>query len=342
MHSPLWQLFLMRVRWFAREPSALFWVFVFPLLASAVLGTAFRESGPSSLSVAVIRGTGAEGLSTQLNATEGLSATLMDEAQARDYLKRGKILAIVAPGAPPGLVLDPTQEESRMARLLVVDALERSAGRVDVVNVSEQAITRPGARYIDFLIPGLLGYGLMAASVFGIGFPIVESRRAKLLKRLVATPMPRSYYLLSFVLARTVLAFLEVLFFIAFAHFLFDVQVTGSVLEVFALGLIGSLTFAGIGLAIVCRAQNSDAAQGIMNLATSSMLVLSGVFFAASRFPAWAQPLLQVLPLTALVDALRAVMHEGAPLAEVWEELAILASWGVACFGVALKWFRWS
>ncbi|MFL5345829.1 MAG: ABC transporter permease [Hyalangium sp.] len=339
--QPLWQLVLFRMRGFLREPAALFWVFVFPLLTALALGIAFRNRPLPELAVAVVDGPDAAQLAPSLESVEGLTAKRMSEPEARDALRRGRISLVLIPGSPPELITDPTQADGRTARLMVLDTLERLKGREDRVAVRNQQVTAPGSRYIDFLIPGLLGFALMSSSLWGIGWALVEMRTGKLLKRLSATPMKRSHFLLSFMLGRNLLAVAEILFFVIFARLFFDVRMFGSVLSLMILGLWGSTSFGGLALLICSRAGTTQTASGLMNLVTMPMTMLSGVFFSASNFPDWSQPLIQFLPLTALNDALRAIMLDGASLLALWPQVLILGVWGLIPFLIAVRYFKW-
>ncbi len=341
LHHPLWQLLLFRIRDFLREPSAVFWVFAFPLLTALALGLAFRQSELPELAVAVADGPDADRISSALDAVDGLIAHRMPESEGRDALRRGKVALVLLPGPQPEIIVDPVRPEGRTARLLVVDALERLHGRVDRLTVQLRQVTAPGSRYIDFLIPGLLGFGLLSSSLWGLGWSLVQLRTGKLLKRLIATPMKRGHFLLAFMLGRGLLALGEILFFVLFARFLFDVRMAGNLLSFVALGLVGCLSFSGLGLLLASRARNIETASGLVNLISLPMLALSGVFFSASNFPDWLQPLIQVLPLTALNDGLRAIMSDGAPLLSLWPQALILAVWGLIPFGIALRFFKW-
>ena len=339
---PLWQLLLVRLRALWREPSALFWVFVFPLLLSIALGIAFRNQGQARLSVAVVESDGAAQVEAGLGRAPGLRPERMDLASARRALASGKVALVVVPGDAPRLLVDPNVPEGSTARLLALDALQREAGRKDALVVAEEHVSTRGARYIDFLIPGLLGFGLMSSSVWGVGWSLVQMRMGKLLKRLVATPMRRSHLLASFLLSRLLLAAAETVFFLVFARVLFDVRVAGSLLDYGTLAMAGALSFGGLGLLVATRADNAETANGLMNLVTLPMIVVSGVFFSASNFPGWMQPLIQALPLTALNDALRAIAIDGASLWTQGGRLLLLGGWGAASFVVALRLFRWS
>jgi ABC-2 type transport system permease protein len=290
---------------------------------------------------AVVAGPGAEAVAAAL-AAAGHPARTLSAGEARAALRVGKVDLVVVPGDPRVYELDPTREDSRLARLVVDDALQRAEGRRDATRVADRAVREPGSRYIDFLIPGLVGLNVMSSGMWGIGFVIVETRQKRLLKRLAATPMRRGEFLLSFVLLRLLFLLLELPVLLGFGWLAFGVPVRGSLLLVLATALTGAFAFAGLGLLVACRAQNVQTVGGLINLVMMPMFLLSGVFFSASHFPDLLQPFIRALPLTALNDALRAVMTEGAGPAAVAPRLALLGGIAAASFALALRWFRWS
>jgi ABC-type multidrug transport system permease subunit len=207
--------------------------------------------------------------------------------------------------------------------------------------VSDSLVREPGSRYIDFLVPGLLGMNLMGSAIWGMGFAIVDARRKKLIKRLIATPMPRRYYLMSFVFSRLSLLVVEVMAVLGFGALVFGVPARGPLVVLAGLCVLGSLSFSSLGLLIASRVRTIEAASGLMNAVMMPMWVVSGVFFSSQRFPDVVQPLIKALPLTAVIDALRINMLQGGGLAQVAPEVAVLAGWMVVCFPLALKLFRW-
>ncbi len=343
--NALVQLWLSREREFLREPGVLFWVFGFPILLAVALGIAFRSRGPetSAILFAAPRAGSvpADALEASLASAPLLSVTSVEEVAARARFARGDALVLVTPGPPPTLEFDPSRPGARAAALAVKDAIERAAGRKDVASLREVEVSAPGRRYIDFLIPGLLGMSLMSGGIWGVGWGVVNLRIKRLLKRLASTPMGRSDFLISFLLHRFVVAFVESAFLLAFGAVAFGVAVRGSLATVFVIAMLGAASFAGLGLLVGSRARNAETANGLMNLATLPMWLLSGVFFSTSNFPGWMRPAVDALPLTALNDALRATMGEGAGLAGLLGPLAILAVWGVGSYLMALRWFRW-
>ena len=237
---------------------------------------------------------------------------------------------------------DPARPESVLARAQADDALQAGAGRQNPLPTSAQASSEPGARYIDFLIPGLLGMNLMNSGMWGVGFALVDYRQRKLLKRYVATPMRRSDFLLALTSSRLVLMIAELGLLLGFGIFVFHMRVAGSWLAIVLLGALGAAAFAGLGLLTASRAQKIESVSGLINLVMMPMWVFSGVFFSYERFPAVVHPLIHALPLTALNDALRATILEGAPLAAQAGRLAVLVAWTAVSFLLALSWFRWT
>lgn len=340
--SPFRELFLARMREFYRQPEVVFWVFGFPILLAVGLGIAFREKAPDQVTVGVVRGAGDEAALTALSAERGFQPKLVEPERAEDELRLGKVSIVVEPGTVPTLRFDPTRPESVLARARVDDALQRAAGRTDAFEAREQLVTKPGSRYIDFLIPGLLGMNIMSGGLWGIGFVIVEMRSRKLLKRLVATPMKRTHFMAASMASRMVLVIGELALLLFFGWLVFGMVIQGSWLLVTALALLGAFVFAGIGLLVASRARKIETVSGLMNLVMMPMFVTSGVFFSSERFPDVVQPLVKALPLTALNDALRAVILEGADLGSQLARIGILAAWGVVSFVLALKLFRWT
>jgi ABC-type multidrug transport system permease subunit len=236
---------------------------------------------------------------------------------------------------------DDTNPDARTARLLADRAIQNVAGRRDALHAENQHIHEPGARYIDFVIPGLLGMNLMGSAIWGMGFSIVEARQKKLLKRLVASPMRRWQYLTSYLLSRLGMLVIEVAAFLGFARLVFGVPFRGSLWQLGFLCVLASLAFSALGLLVSSRAKTMEAASGLMNLVMLPMWILSGVFFSATRFPAVVQPVVRALPLTAAIDALRGNMLQGMNLGEMIAPIGILLAWLAVPFAVSLRIFRW-
>jgi ABC-2 type transport system permease protein len=342
---PLLELTTMRVREFLREREAVFWVFVFPVLMTFALGIAFRNTAPDKTFVAIeadAANPSVSELANVLSHSPDIVSSVLSPDEAARALRSGKVALVIKPGTDSySLRFDPTRPESRTARLIVDNVLQRAKGRTDVVSVGEEKVTETGARYVDFLVPGLIGMNLMGSGLWGLGFTVVIARSRKLLKRFAATPMRRSDYLLSFILSRLAFLFLEVSAVVVFAWLVFGFTVRGSWLSLAAIVLLGGFSFSGIGLLVAARPTTIEGVSGLMNFIMLPMWLLSGTFFSSERFPQVFQPFIKALPLTALNTLLRAVMNEGAPLWANWIQVAILLAWLVISFVVALKIFRW-
>ena len=336
--SSLYQLTSTRFRLFLREPEAIFWVFIFPILLAVGLGIAFRNRPADVLPV----GATTTQLTQALAGDKGLSASTMDEAAGTHALAVGTI-NLLAIQRPDGVTYkyDSTNPDGRTARLLAEGAIQTAAGRHDAVASQNEFVHETGARYIDFVVPGLLGMNLMGSAIWGMGFAIVEARQKKLLKRMVASPMPRWQFMASFILSRLVMLVIEVVVFVGFARLAFGVPLRGSLLDLAIICLITSLSFSAMGLLVASRAKTMEAASGLMNLVMLPMWILSGVFFSATRFPAVIQPLVKALPLTAAIDALRSNMLQGIGLNHLMMPVSILLAWLVVPFAVTMKIFRW-
>lgn len=338
------QLTRVRYREFFREPEAVFWVFIFPVLLAAGLGIAFRNRAPEQTSVAVVASdTVASKMVDALRRTDGVSVSHLSDSAAGEALRTGEVAVVLVPSPDGGVEYryDDTRPESRIARLVVDDALQRAAGRRDPVPLRERLIHERGSRYIDFLVPGLLGMNLMGSGIWGVGFAIVDARKKRLLKRLIATPMSRPQYLASFVLSRLTLLVIEVGLLLGFGALVFGVPLRGSLLVLAAICVVSSLAFTSLGLLVSSRVQTMEGASGLMNLVMLPMWIFSGVFFSASRFPESLQPFIQALPLTAVVDALRANILRGAGWEAVAPDIVITLAWLAGSFVLAVRMFRW-
>ncbi len=346
-NRPLRALSGVRIKLFFREPGSLFWTFGFPLLITVALGIAFRNQGPARARIAIVGGAGSARLLGALGSSPGLGVEVDDADEAARKLRTGDVLLSVeavapSPGAPVVYRYDPSRPDAQAARRLVDDLLQAQAGRRDPVVVRDETAIARGARYVDWLVPGLLGMQLLNGAMWGAAFNIVNARQRKLLKRLAATPMRRGHYLLSYRVSGLVFVPIQVAVLFVFARVTFGVVIQGSILATVALALLGSWAFAGLGLLCASRAQNSETANGLINLVTLPMLVFSGVFFSSSKFPSVLQPAIRLLPLSAFNEALRHVVNDGASLVSQAFPIAVLAGWTLVTSVLAVRLFRWT
>jgi ABC-2 type transport system permease protein len=340
-----------RMKELRREPEVVFWVFGFPILLALGLGIAFRNKPADIIPVAIVSGPESQNTLSMIQRSPSgstIHADVLDEPAALRGFRLGKYDLVIESNFELNgrggyeYRYDPARPESVLAHALVDDSLQTAAGRKDPLPASAVTSSDPGSRYIDFLIPGLLGMNLMNAAMWGIGFALVDMRQRKLLKRFVATPMRRSDFLLALLSSRLVLMLIEVTLLLGFGVLAFHMRVLGSLWSILLIGAIGAISFGGLGLLTASRAQKIESASGLMNLVMMPMWIFSGVFFSGERFPAVVQPFIKALPLTALNDALRATILEGSSLASQSGRILVLVLWGGISFVLALRWFRWT
>ncbi len=338
------ELLLSRFRIFYREPEALFWVYGFPILLALGLGIAFasREPPPPSVDIE-----GKEGETTAREIREYLekegfdSVAINSPDRAYERLTTGETALIVQP-TPSGTnyLHDKTRSESVLA-LRWVDGLLLRKDNPDLPELKRESVEEPGSRYIDFLLPGLMGLNLLGGGLWGVGFVIVDMRIRKLLKRMLATPMNRSDFLLSLMSARLLFLIPDQGLILLVGILVFGVPVKGSVFLLVLIMFMGAGAFSGLGLLIASRTEKIETVSGLMNLIMLPMWLMSGTFFSAENFPDFLQPFIQALPLTQVNSAFREVMLKDYSLEQISPRLGILAIWAVVTFLLALKWFRW-
>ncbi len=341
--NPFYQLVMANVRSYLRQPEAIFWTYGFPLVMVVGLGLAFNTDAEVRTPFLVSDRASSSPSISKLMSDVRFDVDVRSFEEGIERIRRNQSVLLVDADPAGGVryFYDPTNPDAVATRALVDDAIQRSAGRADVIAINENYTDAPGSRYVDFLVPGLIGMNLMGAGLWGIGFSTVDLRVKNLLKRMVATPMRRSHFLLALVGSRVVFFIPEMMFLLLAARFLFGVPVMGSYLEIVVIALAGSITFAGIGLLIASRARTIEGVSGLMNVVMIPMWLGSGIFFSSERFPDVAQPLIQALPLTQVINALRAVMLSGESLLAQGPSLAILAAWCAVSYVIALKTFRW-
>jgi len=339
---PLFELIRARLLEIAREPEAIFWVFFFPIGMALALGFAFRDKAPEPVSVGITGRAQTSVLREALTRSALLKPQVFSSIEeGRAALRVGKIALLVENGSPIVYWYDPTRPDSRLAKFEVDQALQGAAGRKDPVAVRDELVREKGSRYIDFLLPGLLGLNLLSTSVWGISYSIVNARLKKTLKLMTATPMRRSDYLLAQMLSRFALLALEAAVIVVFGLLVFQVPLRGSFSAFVLLCAVCGLSFTGLGLLCGSRVQTFEGVNGLINLILVPTWLFSGVFFSPDRFPKALHGPIQALPLTAANDALRAVMLEGRELSTLAPQIAVLAVWGIISYAIALKIFRW-
>ncbi|MBI2520803.1 MAG: ABC transporter permease [Bdellovibrio sp.] len=351
-----------------RDPGVILWGIGFPILMAWGLGQAFSSKPINIRSIAVVEkfdsnhilmnyvlkhaqeSSSAEDqirkfektFETRAFGKNKINFYITSQEHATLLLKRG-ITILVAHEDTHGIryEFDPRNQEAQItyfiARSLIENNLKGHGQEEDKV----QPVNVPGTRYVDFFVPGLVGMGIMMSCMWGVSYSLIERRSKKLLRRLLATPMKRSYYLFSQIFTRMIMGLIEASLLISFSLYYFHIQISGSYLDLLTVYLAGNWAFSGLSILSASRTTSIDIGTGIINAITTPMMVVSGVFFSYHNFPDWAQPIIKYLPLTLLIDTLRRVMLEGPELVVVAKELLILGLFGTLCFLFGLKIFKW-
>lgn len=375
---------------FIRQPEAVFWVYIFPLIMILVLGLAFRNQPQVELEFDLVAGPQANQIVDRFSGQKDVRINVLPAEECRQRLRTGKAFLVLAvnearkeqqaatneprekstsiasteahdfaseparaetvgtvqsadnlEGYQIEYWFDPTRPESPALKREIDDRLQRTLGRVDVLTTADVEVQKSGSRYIDFLVPGLIGMGLMGGGLWGVGFAIVDLRIRKLLKRFVATPMRRSHFLGGVMISRMLFMVPEILLMLVFSWLLFGVKIQGNWLLLIGVVLLGAIQFSGIGLLVASRCKTLESASGLMNLVMLPMWTLCGIFFSWEKFPELFHPFIRLIPLTPLIDSLRAIINDGAGLTTIWPQLLIMLAWSVFSFAIALKIFRW-
>lgn len=349
----LWQLYLMHVREFFRDPEIILWSVILPVAMSWVLGIAFVQKQVTTRQIAVVGNVNqSQELREVINEIENRNISrpkksndnsvfrfsFVQEEEALSLLRKGKIVLYIhlAQNGSLKFHLDPANETSYLAYLILTRRLSSERVEMELKKVSTK-----GNRYIDFLIPGLLALGIMNSCLWGIGYVLIEYRMKRLMRRMIATPLKKWALLASFFLSRLTINIVEAVLLIAFGFFYFGFSLQGHLSALVALFLAGNIAFAGLAFLLASRAENTRTGNGIINTFSIPLMLASGVFFSYANFPDFLQPLLQYSPLAMLAEGFRSVFNHLGAWTEIMPALTVLTGFGVFCFSLSLKVFRW-
>lgn len=371
----MWQLIKANFMELVREPGVLFWGIIFPILMSVGLGAAFSHKADVERKIAVIN----ENITEQKKAdsTDLLNTFFLTKAIANDtsdgkpsgfkytivnekmgnttfvfqmtdwktamvWLKRGYVSVVLyEKNSKIEYHLDPANSDAKLTYIQLSNLLNDPGKAETIDENSIIPLTANGTRYIDFLIPGLIAMGIMMSCMWGLSYTIIERRSKKLLRRMVATPMKKSHFLISLITVRVGMNFIESSLLFIFAAFAFDITIQGNLAALLTLFVTGNIAFAGIAIFISSYTSKTEIGNGLINVVVMPMMVLSGVFFSYHNFPDWSIPVIQKMPLTMLADGMRSIFIEGGGFAEVAMPSLIMTITGIVFFGAGLKIFKW-
>ncbi len=358
-----------------RQPAVIFWGIIFPILMALGLGIAFTQQTDIVRHVAVVQDNQAlttdnsidspllaflEKHAERMDGTPGIplryKITLADKKlgttififdktawrHAMVLLKRGNLSIIM--NEKNGRIeyhFDPLNTDAHFSYLKLSKIFNPGSAAIEEHAENIYPMTVRGTRYIDFLVPGLIAMGIMMSCMWGISYGMIDRRSKKLLRRMVATPMKKSYFLISLMTVRITMNLIESALLFIFAWLVFHISVQGSIAGLFAIFMAGNIAFGGIAIFISCRTANTEIGNGLVNAVVMPMMVLSGVFFSYHNFPDWSIPFIQKLPLTLLADGLRSIFIEGAGFSEAMIPTTILLSIGICFFSAGLRFFKW-
>jgi len=357
-----------------REPGVLFWGILFPILMSLGLGLAFTKKADVIRKVAIVSAeTKSDASSDTSILTDFLQKScdanspeeketwnwkyiIRDEKlgnsvflfynmkwdEAMKLLKRGTInVILIGSESSVEYHFDPMNPDAELTYLKLFNIIGEGVTVAADSDSEIKPLTVTGTRYIDFLVPGLIAMGVMMSCMWGISYGIIEKRSKKLLRRLVATPMKKSYFLIALIMVRITMNFIESLVLFLFAMIAFKMTIQGDISALIMIFLAGNLAFAGIAVFVSSHTSNTEVGNGLINFVVFPMMVLSGIFFSYQNFPDWSLPFIKNLPLTMLTDGIRSIFNEGAGFPEVAIPIIILLSTGVIFFTAGLKIFKW-
>lgn len=348
MNKSLLQLVAMQFRMFYREPSVIFWAIGFPVLMAWVLGIAFSNKGELKKNVLVINAENAAAGSKfsgskTIGKKDGTDIKIhfikTDKENALTSIKRGEANLVTELRNDSTLYyFDPVNADAQLTYLLLEKELKSNqiGSNSKVVKLS-----KTGSRYIDFLIPGLIAMGIMNSCIWGIGWNLIEFRMKKLLRRMVATPMKKSYFLISQFITRSLIGLFEAFVLYIFAYFYFGITIEGSLAALLIIYIAGTIAFSGIAFLVSSRVEKSESGNGLVNVVIMPMTILSGVFFSYHNFPDWAIPVIRTLPLTLLADTMRSIFLENIGVEKILLPAGLLTLTGLVFFAVSLKVYKW-
>jgi len=370
--NQLWNLTLALFREITREPGVLFWGILFPILMSLGLGLAFTRKADVTRKVAVIRSSeDTVRENSEISQFLELNCILQEPDDIDSYrwkyvlkddklgntiflfyelewdeamvmLKRGTVNLILRNNnGKAEYHFDPVNADAELTYLKLRGLMGNGEAVHSESNTEIKPLTIIGTRYIDFLVPGLVTLGVMMSSMWGISYGIIEKRSKKLLRRLVATPMKKSHFLLALITVRVTMNFIEALALIFFALLVFNLTIQGSISALILLFIAGNIAFAGIAVFVSSHTSNTEVGNGLINAVVMPMMVLSGIFFSYQNFPDWSINVIRVLPLTMLTDGIRSIFNEGAGYNEIAVPFLVLSTTGILFFGAGLKIFKW-
>lgn len=363
--SGTWQFGLMQIRRFFRDPVALFFTLLFPLLFLFVFGAIFRGGDGVTFDVAVINHSDTEFSQEFIKeASKDDSVIRINEEpqtvdEARELMGRGQIDSILELpedfGAPnedniPSGTMTVYYDEANpqtgqtLASVMqgIFDGINQGlTGHVDPLRVEQKSTSTANLTQFDYTFSGLIGFSLLSLGIFGLANGLPADKKAGMLRRLRATPLTAMQLVLGTMMAYLFTGIISIILMMIVGIFLFNFDMRGDYISFSIFVLFGMAVMLGFGLAIGGWAKNENQSAPLTNLIAFPLMFLSGTFFPRFIMPEWLQNLTNYLPLTPVIDGIRYITTEGYTLLQLGPQLAVIAVWGVVIYAIAIRVFRW-
>lgn len=352
------QLFITSLREWSRDPTAMMWTLVFPVMITLFLGIVFA-SEKLTFRIGVVNqdGIAGEALVSRFDAHPAFDVTTGSHAREMDALRDGKRRAVVvipagaaqAPDAaqvPVAVYYDPGHQNAPLILSAVQDVI--AGMNAQITGVSPPLVMQPQTfsadefRRIDYMLPGILSMGLMQLGLFATAPLLVSLRERHVLRRMSVTPLRRTTLLAAQIAFRLIIAVLQMAVLVIIGILMYGMRVNLAHLPgIIGFTMLGGSVFVALSYLLAAFARTEEAVQGLVGLPNLLFMMLSGIFFPVENMPGWARPLVDAVPLTYLADALRQLIVDAPPLYSLPTDAAVLIAWLVICGALAVRYFRW-
>jgi ABC-2 type transport system permease protein len=331
-------VFVARNREFLRDRGTLAWNILMPVILVFGLAFVFGGEGRDQYTVGVLQAASEIDASVHpfLETRFIEFVPVSDEDDGFRKVARHRLDLLVRFGDAPRYWVNPESPRGYFAERVLLQADAPAGGRMQKAQISGEPI-----RYVDWVLPGILGMNMMFSCLFGVGYVVVRYRKNGFLKRLRATPLRPVEFIVAQVASRLMLVLVVTAFVYLATHFILDTRMDGSYLTLLLVAVVGSISMVSLGLLIAARVTSEELAGGLLNMISWPMMILSGVWFSLEGAGPAVQGLAKIFPLTHILDSARAVMLDGASLADIAPDLIMLTVLSLAFLALGAHYFRW-
>lgn len=339
MLARIFAIFVARNREFLRDRGTLAWNIVLPVVLMFGLAFAFSGDGRDEYTVGVLQQSELlDSVAHPFLGTRFIKFVVTnDEADAFRKVERHQLDLLVQFGDRPHYWINPESPKGYFAERLLLQSDTENGGEIQKAEISGNAV-----RYVDWVLPGILGMNMMFSCLFGVGYVVVRYRKNGFLKRLRATPLRPVEFIIAQIASRMVLIMLITIFVYTGTHLILDTQMEGNYLTLLLIAAVGAMSMVSLGLMVAARVTSEELAGGLLNVINWPMMLLSGVWFSLEGAGPALQFAAKIFPLTHVLDSARAVMLDGATLIDVIPDVAILLAMSAVFLALGARFFRWN